>query len=115
MLDIYLNLATSFPFATFSNFIEKFAKLSVMLSRSFGVSFYLEIELPNLFLCLTWNVSLHSAKLILIENERILFSLSHYVQNLVFNVSFHKIFQNVKIVFNDNCISIFHVQPVNFV
>ncbi len=115
MFDIYLNLAEFLSFTTFSYFIENLAKLSVILQRSFGVRFSLDIELPKLSSSITWNVSLDSTKLVFIKNIGVLFVLSHYIQNLMFNVSLHKVLQNIKVMFHNNDITIFHINPVDLI
>jgi hypothetical protein len=56
---------------------------------------------------ITWNVGLNSAKVVLVEHERVLLFLSHDVKDLVLDVPLHKIFQNFKIVLDNNCVAIF--------
>lgn len=90
-----------------SYFLENVAKLSVILFKSFGVSYWRVIELPELFSHFTWDIGLHSAKMILIENIWVFFLFSHHIQNFMLNVSLNELSQNIKIVFNNQHISIF--------
>lgn len=63
----------------------------------------------------TWDVCLNTAEVVLIEDEGVLFFLCHYVQNLVFDVSYDKIFQNVEIVLHDDGIAVLKVHSVDLV
>ena len=73
------------------------------------------MELPGLFNLGTWDVGFNSTEVVFVEDEGILFFLSHDVENFVFDISLYKIFQNFKIVFDDNCVSVFQVDSIHLV
>lgn len=95
--------------------MEKSAKLSVILRKSLRLSLSLEMELPKLWRQITWYVSLDTAKVIFVKHKRVFLLFCHNVEDFVFNVSLDEIFEDVKVMFDDDCVAVFEVDFVNLI
>lgn len=79
----------------------------MILRRSFGLSCWRAIELPWLFEVNTWDVGFYSTEVVFVENVGVLFFLCHDVEDFMFDISLDKVFQDIEVMFDDDCAAIF--------